>query len=181
MTSLSIPDAALELFYNHFEDMFTNAMYFPYQAACLASNQGDFDICEEQFQTTANYYKEWCNELIKGLTTIVNDEEKAELSKSTPPPPPPKVQPKKIFGYWEDWSKSVNTSGNDDLPAYYKTDVTPYTHVAYAFLTLAARPNPENPQPCKWGGKILYENMTATDVTIVMKNQKPAWKNQFNW
>ena len=98
---------------------------------------------------------------------------KEKVSKST----------KKIFGYWEDWSPSREPgSGADkDKPAYYKVSVEPFTHVAYAFLTIARMPNPDTPQPCRWDGKAIYENMTAADVTKVMPKTNPEWKNQYEW
>ena len=89
---------------------------------------------------------------------------------------------KKIMGYWEDWRSSVEPNGSDkDKPSYYKTDVAPFTHVAYAFLTLAENPNPWKPQACRWDGKALYENMAAGDINKVMPKTDPAWKNPYDW
>lgn len=89
---------------------------------------------------------------------------------------------KKIMGYWEDWRSSVEPNGSDkDKPSYYKNDVAPFTHVAYAFLTLARNPNPESPQPCRWDGKAIYENMAGGDITKIIQKTDPEWKNLYEW
>jgi endo-chitodextinase len=86
------------------------------------------------------------------------------------------------MGYWKDWRHSLVPTGSDyNNQTYYTKDVAPMTHVNYAFLTIAKMPNPESPQPCRWDGKAIYENMAATDVTKVMPKTDPTWKNQFEW
>ena len=77
---------------------------------------------------------------------------------------------KKIFGYWEDWRKANDPDGkNMEKPIYYKNDVAPFTHIAYAFLTLDPKPTTKpHPHHCRWDGKAIYENMTADDVIKVM-------------
>ncbi|APC96610.1 glycoside hydrolase family 18 protein [Francisella frigiditurris] len=101
----------------------------------------------------------------------------AEQQKST--------QDEFITGYWENWKPAQQPQSTDmGNPAHYSTDIAPYTHVVYSFLTLAKNPNPDNPSNTTWDGSAIYESMTAGDVLKFMREYPegtPNWERTDNW
>ena len=96
------------------------------------------------------------------------------------------LEKKSISGYWENWKEALKAPArtqNSD-PAYYSQDINPYTHVFYAFLTLAKTPNPDNPPNTYWDSMAIYESMTADNVLTLMQKYPdgtPDWERIDNW
>ena len=180
MLPISLQEAAIDLYYNYFEQCLTAAMFLPYMATCLvALSYADFDACHEKFQVTVTLVKSLFEEAVKHLLPE-NQEKKAvehqrsEVASST--------SKKFITGYWEDWTEALKPNGaQDGDPRYYEDSIASFTHVMYSFLTLDVTPNPWAPTVGHWDGKALYENMSAADITKVMPISDPAWKNPYNW
>ena len=78
------------------------------------------------------------------------------------------------IGYWENWLPNNQSSKEEDYLRVFKN----FTHVCYAFLTIAAKPCPEAPLVAKWDGRCVYESYSGKSITDVMdaRNPETSWQ-----
>ena len=68
------------------------------------------------------------------------------------------------IGYWKNWLPNYQSSKEED----YRRDFENFTHVCYAFLTIAAKTCPEVPPVAQWDGRCVYESYSGMSITDVM-------------
>ena len=86
-----------------------------------------------------------------------------------------------VTGYWENYAVATNPGpGKPTDASYYENDFKSFNQIHYAFLSLDAKPNPDNPNDGKWD-HVCIRDTDSLDCVINDVNWPAVWPNPDAW